>query len=153
MEKKLQAVVGIFRGKTRHINNRNTFHKSTSDKRVVRSNGAVFGVNNKSVIDGLYKNIKSLGNTQEMASIKIGWIILNWVGIPIYLYTWALSIWNVDETKQWTLLALSLIFGIVKTYHAYENARGKRIDNDERMYGLNKEHQKDERQNRRNDKT
>ena len=152
MEKKSQAAVGIFRSKTRHINNHNTFHKSTSDKRMVGSDDSVFSVSNNSVVDGLYENIKLLEKTQEMASIKLGWILLNWIGIPLYLYTWALSIWNVDETKQWILLGLSLIFGVIKSWDAYENARKKKIQNDSMKYDIEKEHRRDDLKTTRNDK-
>ena len=149
MEKKLQTVSHFFRGKISYPYNRNNSRQSAVSKQVVGSDVTVRGDDNNSIIDRLYQNINSLKEPTEMASIKLGWIIFNWIGIPIYLYTWFLAVWNVDETKQWTLLILSIIFGLVKTWHAFENARSKRIDNDERSYEIKRQHKRDDNQHQR----
>lgn len=136
MEKKFQVVGGIFRDKTNSINTRNNNRRRASSEQPHSDSNSVFGIHGDNFISNIQK-------TGEMATVKLGWIILNFIGFPVFIYAWINTIWTGDEFKQWVLFAFGLVFMGIKIWHSFENARSKRIDNEERSYVLKKKHEKD----------
>lgn len=136
MEKKFQVVGGIFSHKANNTHPRNNDKQSASSEQANSDSNSVFGIHGDNFISNIQK-------TGEMATVKLGWIILNWVGFPIFIYTWINTIWTGDEFKQWVLFGFAVIFTGIKIWHSFERARTIRIENNERAYALKKKHDKD----------
>lgn len=56
----------------------------------------------------------------KMATLKGLWLIFDFIGVPISLYTaWI----NIDNFKGWLLTALSVIYIIMRLYFAWHNGK------------------------------
>lgn len=122
-----------------HKHKNGNIHKSPND-----NSGSVLGADDSHFLGYIQTTFRKLFKEQEMATVKLGWMLLNCIGFPVYIYAWVLAVVNGDEIKAWVLFIFGLAFMIIEGLRRYEGYRSRRIDNDERIYQNNKLHKKDE---------
>ena len=144
MERQFQVDDSIFQSKigvigNSHKHKNGNFRKSPNDNSdsFLNADGGYF-------LGYIQTTFLKLFKEQEMATVKLGWMLLSWVGFPVYAYAWLLSVMNGDEFKSWILTFFGVVFMIIEGLRRYEGYRSRRIDNDERIYQNNKLHKKDE---------
>ncbi len=130
-------------------NNSDNMGRSAHGQQAHSGDRSFSDTNDNHVLSYLSKiTFQSLDKGQSMAT-KIGFIIFQFIGFPVYIYSWLNAIWTGDEVKQWVLFMFGVVFAIIEGLRRYENFRSKKIDNEERLYEIKRTHRKLDRQDRK----
>ncbi len=149
MEKRIQMVGTILLDKTNMPNSSDNMGSGADGKQANSGDRTFSDTNDNHVLSYLSKiTFQSLDKGQSMAT-KIGFIIFQFIGFPVYIYSWLNAIWTGDEVKQWVLFLFGVIFAVIEGLRRYENFRSKRLDNEERIYDIKRAHRKLEKQDRK----
>ncbi len=109
-------------------------------KRENNSNHAVYSRRNSSTLNYLFTLFKQA--KEQMATVKIGWILFNILGWPTAILTFLSAIFgdivlgDITEPYRSIIIVLGIVFIIVKILIAYEGWREKHIANEEREFEL-----------------
>ncbi len=109
-------------------------------KRENNSNHAVYSRRNISILNYLFTLFKQA--KEQMATVKIGWILFNILGWPTAILTFLSAIFgdivlgDITEPYRSIIIVLGIVFIIVKILIAYEGWREKHIANEEREFEL-----------------
>lgn len=86
--------------------------------------------------------LRSVLKNAEMAELKLGWIILNMIGIPVYVLG---IVNNLDNWKSGILFLMGLLYSLTLLMRSYETWRTKKISNDRELFHLENEKNKKQR--------
>lgn len=144
LERQLPLADSIFQPKigasdSSHKHKNGYFRKSSND-----NSGSVLDADGNDFFGFIQANILSALKNQEMATIKIGWFLFNCFGFTITAYSGTMAYIEGDAFKGWVLFTFGLAFLVIECLRRYEGYRSRKIDNDERLYGIKKNHKKDE---------
>lgn len=115
-------------------------HIRTEYKRSQSGGNVIQGGRNSSIPNNLYALFKQA--KKEMATVKIGWFLFNFLGWPTAIITFLSAIFgdvvlgDIGEPYKSIVIVLGIFFLIVKILISYEHWREKHINNSEREWEL-----------------
>ncbi len=139
MERKLKVAGVLFGDKGYMRTNRGNKTTMGDNKQPLPDNDIISIDDGDSFLRYLQTNIPNLFKRQKMAEIKGMWIILNLIGVPVYILG---IVNNLDNYKSAILFLMGLLYSVTVLMRSYEKWRKEKIANDREEFHLRMEKDK-----------